>query len=71
MTKQDFERIAAVFAKHAPEEPPLLFSEEQRADITRELIAEDMADALALTNPRFNRSHFLAACKVTTPTKPA
>lgn len=51
MTKKDFELIARIVA----EIPDAGY----RADT-----AIHFADALTKTNPRFNRSRFLSACKV-------
>lgn len=56
MTKKDFELIVAVFAA----EPVQLL--EDREII--ENLAESLADALATTNPKFDRARFLAACGV-------
>ena len=53
MTRKDFQLIADVIAT----------SWHASADSRREL-AENMADALAGTNPRFNRETFLTACGV-------
>jgi hypothetical protein len=50
MTKRDFELIAAVLA-NLPE---------MRVD--PDTVAEEFADALATTNPRFDRTKFLTAC---------
>lgn len=54
MTKRDFELIARVLkearAKHAPHLP------------THDRIARAMANALAHTNPLFDRQRFLKAC---------
>ena len=61
MTKKDFELIAATLKatrdSYAPHWNPNLF----RACNDH---AKQMADALATTNPRFDRARFLAACGV-------
>lgn len=55
MTKKDFELIARVFATHcsAPNNIREVVSS----------VADDMANALATTNPLFDRARFLAACE--------
>jgi len=50
MTRKDFSLLAEVIAN-------LSFDEDVRAGI-----AEDFANALAQTNPRFNKDRFIAAC---------
>lgn len=52
MTKKDFELIAAV-VKGLPADTDYL---------SAGLVAIHLADALATTNPRFNRGRFLEAC---------
>lgn len=54
MTRRDFAAVAAVLARFRWTQPS------SEADG----LAASMADALAETNPRFNRARFLAACEV-------
>jgi hypothetical protein len=59
MTKKDFELIAAALAEArylVDSEPPI------SAETARYRIAGEIADALATTNPRFDRDRFLDAC---------
>ena len=56
MTKKDYVLIAEVLNKF----PRLDYGVES----VLEELAEEMADALALTNPRFDRAKFLTACGV-------
>lgn len=56
MTRKDFELIAGVFASFGE---VCELEETIGADIARQL-----AEALAGTNPRFNRETFLKACGV-------
>lgn len=55
MTRRDYELIARVLARARG--PGGLYSEDV------DTLARDMADALASTNPRFDRERFLAACR--------
>lgn len=55
MTRKDFQLIADVFNGYA---------DEQGVTVERDALAYKMADALATTNPSFNRSLFLKACGV-------
>ena len=57
MTRKDFELIAGVINAYAPESINEGFT-------VLQLLAEDLADALAGTNDRFNRETFLTACGV-------
>jgi hypothetical protein len=59
MTRKDFELIAGAVANAGSQ-----FRRSQRtvADVT-----ESLADALATTNPNFDRDRFLAACAGETP----
>ena len=58
MTRKDFELIAKVL--RAARNGDI----DRRAEWVTDAIAEDMADGLATTNPRFNREKFLRACGV-------
>lgn len=53
MTRKDFILIASVIAR------------QDIPDREREALARDMADALATTNPLFNRGKFLDAATTT------
>jgi ribosomal protein L18 len=53
MTAKDFAAIAAVLAAYRMD-----------PSVGTDALAENMADALARTNPRFDRARFLAACRV-------
>ena len=55
MTRKDYQLIADVLAK---------FTAEGVVTIERDAIAYDLADALALDNPRFDRERFLVASGV-------
>jgi hypothetical protein len=63
MTKKDFELIAAALWRSKP-----LAILNPKADAVRqsvyEMCARNLADALATTNPRFDRARFLQACGV-------
>ena len=54
MTHQHFRTIAAII-RAMPTHAPTLRAQ-------RESCASAFADALSLTNPRFNRARFLSAC---------
>ncbi len=56
MTRKDYELIAAAIAGMPTHAPALR--------TTQDSAARTLADALARTNPRFNRARFLEACKV-------
>jgi len=58
MTKKDFELIAAALAN---ERTPFMVGHHKYAI---DNIALTLVDALATTNPRFDRARFLAACGV-------
>jgi hypothetical protein len=55
MTKKDFQLIASVFKE-------LGYSTDNIRE-GRIVFAQDIADALATTNPRFDRERFLKACE--------
>jgi hypothetical protein len=55
MTRKDYVILADVLAK---------FTAEGGVVVERDAIAYDLADALALDNPRFDRSRFLVAAGV-------
>jgi len=55
MTKKDFKLIAEVLRKND-------YAQESQFSYLFESLAESFADALATTNPRFDRERFLAAC---------
>jgi hypothetical protein len=55
MTRKDYQLIADVLAK---------FTAEGGVVIERDAMAYDLADALALDNPRFDRERFLVASGV-------
>lgn len=56
MTKKDFELIANVFRNQ--------YTGHGSPEWVRESLAVKMAEALATTNPKFDRARFLAACGV-------
>jgi hypothetical protein len=61
MTKQDYERIAAAFR-----ETPTAARNTREAPICareRAALIESMASIMRGTNPRFDRSRFIAACE--------
>ncbi|MCE5292966.1 MAG: hypothetical protein LLG14_27535 [Nocardiaceae bacterium] len=67
MTKKDFELIAAVFANllREPIHPDCDDPEAEQGAIDGiRTAAVNLADALATTNPRFDRARFLQACGV-------
>jgi hypothetical protein len=55
MTRKDFELIAGVISQ---------FTGEGKSMVSPDLIAGELASALAGTNERFNRETFLTACGV-------
>jgi len=55
MTRKDYQLIADVLSK---------FTAEGEVTIERDAMAYDLADALALDNPRFDRERFLVASGV-------
>lgn len=57
MTRKDFELIASVLKQFAAEDGNV---------VERDAMAYDFADALALSNPRFDRDRFLVASGVWT-----
>ncbi len=62
MAKKDFELIAvAIRASRRPEGIRVELSDHNRGT---EWVARNLADALAATNPGFDRAKFLAACGV-------
>lgn len=64
MTRKDYELIAAVLADYAPKGLGFINSERE-AQIGQWLdMVDDMADALAKDNPRFDKDRFLRACGV-------
>ncbi len=58
MTRKYYETVAALFA-HMEKEQDSISATQMRHVLARLLAVEFAAD-----NPRFNRSRFLAACKV-------
>lgn len=54
MTKKDFELIAKIIAT---------IDNRWQVNLTSQLVAEHFAIELAATNPRFDRTKFIAACK--------
>ena len=64
MTRKDFELIAGALAKNAQFLPTNNRGEPIPSGEWRQHqeIAEALADALATTNPRFDRDRFVAAC---------
>jgi hypothetical protein len=63
MTKKDFELIAGALLRSRPLPIGNLVQDAQRTSVA-DMTARNMADALATTNPKFNRAKFLAACGV-------
>jgi hypothetical protein len=67
MTKKDFELIAAaLLAEKMRVIDSRTYDEGERADreMQCDASANALADALATTNPRFDRAKFLTACGV-------
>jgi hypothetical protein len=59
MTRKDFQLIADVIARLSAD-----FTNGGEDVVSLSLVAEELADALATTNDRFNRETFLTACGV-------
>lgn len=59
MTKKDYELIAGVMSRLSAD-----FTNGGEDTVSLRLVAEELADSLADTNPRFNREMFLKACGV-------
>ena len=59
MTRKDFQLIADVMARLSAD-----FTNGGEDTVSLSLVAEELADALAGTNDRFNREMFLKACGV-------
>lgn len=64
MTKKDFELIAACIREDVPGQAFRNGMDGSRALEVRDIAAAAFADALATTNPRFDRARFLQACEV-------
>ncbi len=60
MTKKDFELIAAAVSRASAWQP----TEHVTRAYALQHVADELADALATTNPKFDRARFLAACGV-------
>ena len=63
MTRKDYVAIAAAIRQQAYS-PNADINTRNAAEGTREHIADDIADAMARDNPRFDRARFLKACGV-------
>lgn len=68
MTKKDFEAIASALkdgreALRSAEDDADAATERMRSQVF-DSMSRSLADVCAKTNPRFNRSRFLAACGV-------
>lgn len=63
MTKKDFQVIASVLATTMTPRDGIIFGEAARilSAKQQEALAERFADALSVTNPRFNRTLFIQA----------
>ena len=59
MTRKDFQLIADVMARLSAD-----FTNGGEDTVSLSLVAEELADALAGTNDRFDRAKFLKACGV-------
>lgn len=59
MTRKDFQLVADVIARLSAD-----FNNGGEDTVSLSLVAEEMADALATTNPNFDRARFLTACGV-------
>ena len=59
MTKKDYELIAGVMARLSAD-----FTNGGEDTVSLSLVARELADSLADTNPRFNREMFIKACGV-------
>lgn len=64
MTKKDFELIAGAVRQSRLVGLNIAESTAHRFSEQRACTARRLADALATTNPRFDRARFLAACGV-------
>lgn len=62
MTRKDYVAIAHAFAVHRPSEGPPGHNQACNMWVS---LQKKLADAFEIDNPRFNRSRFYAACKVT------
>jgi hypothetical protein len=58
MTRKDFQLIADAVKRLQ------VFSNSGSDEISLGLVAKELADALATTNPNFDRARFLTACGV-------
>lgn len=59
MTRKDYELIAKVLKDLNDD-----FNNGGADEVSLALVAEELATALALDNPRFNRARFVSACGV-------
>ena len=59
MTRKDYELIASVLRANGEKD-----WRGENARETWEEICEELADSLAIDNPRFDRERFLAACGI-------
>jgi hypothetical protein len=59
VTKKDYELIAGVMERLSAD-----FNNGGEDTVSLSLVAEELATALADTNPRFDRARFLTACGV-------
>ena len=59
MTRKDYELIAVVISNLSAD-----FTNGGEDTVSLSLVAEELAIALAATNPLFNRDRFIAACGV-------
>ena len=59
MTKKDYELIAGVMARLSAD-----FNNGGEDTVSLSLVAQELADVLSTTNPRFDRARFLSACGV-------
>ena len=59
MTRKDYELIAVVISNLSAD-----FTHGGEDTVSLSLVAEELAIALAATNPLFNRDRFIAACGV-------
>lgn len=58
MTRQDFREIAHVFSVRYKQAP----TNEARQEVM--ILAWNMADIMAASNPRFDRARFMVACGI-------
>lgn len=63
MTKKDFELIADALLRSRPIPISDIRADAMRRNVFR-MAVDNVADALATTNPKFDRARFLAACGV-------